>query len=135
MNGGLKGKLIAGFMLVFLAGGMTGAFVASWHAHHFMMGEHDPSVMAARMKDHLKHELDLTPEQVTQISPIVEKMARQLEEVRGETGKRVHDAFDQGHKEMASFLTDQQKQKLAEMQRRHRGGPHMFHGGPPPPRP
>ncbi len=38
MNRALKWKLIAGFVLVFLAGGMTGAFIVASQTHHLFLG-------------------------------------------------------------------------------------------------
>ncbi len=38
MNRALKWKLIAGFVLVFLAGGMTGAFIVASQTHHLFFG-------------------------------------------------------------------------------------------------
>lgn len=134
MNRALKWKLIAGFILVFLAGGMTGAFFAAWHAHHFFMEAHQPGMVANRMKQRLRAELDLTPEQVNKISPIVEKMASDLEQIRKETGQRVHQTFVDAHREMAASLTEEQRQKLQQMQERHHSW-HGRHGGHGPPQP
>ena len=134
MNRSLQWKLIAGFILVFIAGAMSGFFFASMQARR-MFGEfHQPTLVAARMKERLRTELNLTPEQVAAISPILEKSATQLEQIRMETGRRVHQTFMDSHREMAMHLTGEQRNKLQEMQTRrhsfHRlpGGPH----GPPP---
>jgi hypothetical protein len=127
MNSALKWKLIAGFILVFIAGGMTGAFFAAWHAHHFFLEGHKPGMVATQMKERLRAELDLTPEQVSKISPIVEQMASDLEQIRSETGRRVHETFQQAHREMAASLTEEQKRKLEKMEMRHRPW-HGFHG-------
>ena len=35
MNASLKGKLVVGFLLVFVAGAMTGSFVGASHAASF----------------------------------------------------------------------------------------------------
>jgi Spy/CpxP family protein refolding chaperone len=130
----LQWKLIAGFVLVFVAGGMTGAFFGAWHAHHFFLEGHEPGMVATRMKERLRAELNLTPEQVNKISPIVEKMASDLEQIRRETGRRVHETFQQAHNEMAASLTDEQKRKLKQMERRHRSWPGFHgHGSPKPP--
>lgn len=139
MNGSLKWKLVAGFLLVFIAGAMTGFFLASMHARR-MFGEfHQPNLVAARMNARLRSELNLTPEQAAAIAPIVQKMAGQLEQIRTETGRRVHQTFMDSHREMATHLTEEQRKKMQEMQTRHRAF-HMHHGahgpeeeGPPPP--
>src|SRR3954465_13910321 len=134
MNGSLKGKLIAGFVLVFLAGAMTGAFFSAIHARHIFVEFHHPEMVASRMKERLRSELKLTREQEAKISPIVEKMAAQLDQIRKETGQRVHQTFMDAHRDISSNMTDEQRKKLQDMEKRHRSfrvmhGPH----GPPPP--
>ncbi|PYK52411.1 MAG: hypothetical protein DME51_00380, partial [Verrucomicrobia bacterium] len=69
MNQALKWKLIAGFILVFVAGGISGAFLGGLYARHLFFGFHHPEQIGARMKERLRTELNLTPEQVAKISP------------------------------------------------------------------
>jgi hypothetical protein len=133
MNGSLKWKLMAGFILVFGAGAMTGVLFASMHARRMFVEFHQPSLVAARMNERLRTELNLTPEQVAAISPLVEKMAAQLEQIRMETGRRVHQTFMDSHKEMAAHLTEEQRRKMLEMQQRHHSMP-WLHGGHGPPK-
>ncbi len=134
MNEALKWKLIAGFLLVFFAGGITGAFFgASYLRHSFFDGPHR-GMMSERMRERLRIELKLTPEQVAKITPISDKAAAQLEKIRRETGHRVHETFVQAHREMSAALTDEQRAKLQRIEMRH----HHFraqheHWGPPPP--
>jgi Skp family chaperone for outer membrane proteins len=141
MNKALRWKLIAGFVLVFMAGAMTGVFFTAMHARRIFVEAHQPNVVSARMKDRLKAELNLTPEQEAKISPIVEKMAAQLEQIRTDTGRRVHETFVNAHREMNANLTDEQRKRLQQMEEHHRPGHLPFgphgpqHGphGPPPP--
>jgi Spy/CpxP family protein refolding chaperone len=137
MNRALKWKLIAGFVLVFVAGGIAGAALGGLYARHLFFEFHHPRLVGARMKERLRAELSLTPEQVAKISPIVDKTATQLQEVRRDTGRRVHEIIMEAHQEMATNLTDEQRQKLQQIEERHRrwrhrGGPH---GSPPEPSP
>jgi Spy/CpxP family protein refolding chaperone len=113
---------------------MTGVFFAAMHAHNVFSEFHQPGLVAARTKERLKTELNLTPEQEAKIAPIVDKMATQLEEIRMETGRRVHQTFMDAHRDMAASLTDEQRAKLQKMEERHRSF-HLMHGGhgPPPP--
>jgi hypothetical protein len=120
MNRALQWKLIAGFVLVFIAGGMTGAFFGAMHARHLFFEFHHPGLMGARMRDRLRTELRLTPEQVAKISPIIDKTAAQLAEIRRETGRRVHEVMIGAHREMAANLTEDQRLKLQEIEARHR---------------
>jgi len=125
MNSALKWKLIAGFLLVFLAGGATGIFVTVAVGHHFMFGHH---VFAAQaMKNRLQWQLRLTDEQMAKISPIIEKTGTQLEEIRGDTGRRVREAIAQAHRDIAPILTPEQKERLQQMEQRQRRWMHRRH--------
>ena len=120
MNRALKWKLIAGFLLVFLAGGMTGAFLGSSHERHFFFKFHHRGDISERMRERLRRELDLTPEQVAKISPIVDRAAAQLQQMRRDTGQRVREILHETHRQIAPTLTDEQRQKLQRMKERHR---------------
>ena len=120
MNSALKWKLIAGFVLVFLAGGATGVFVSAATAHHFFFGPHRHGFAAQAMKNRLQRQLKLTDEQLAKISPIIEKTGAQLEQIRGDTGRRVRDTIAESHREIAPLLTPEQQQRLKQMEERHR---------------
>jgi uncharacterized GH25 family protein len=128
VNRSLQWKLIAGFILVFVAGAMTGVFFASAHAHHIFIEFHQPDLVSTRTKERLKTELNLTPEQEAKIAPMVDKMAAQLEQIRMETGRRVHQTFMDAHREMAASLTEEQRGKLKQMEEQ-RHSFHLRHGG------
>lgn len=131
MNRALQWKLIAGFILVFVAGGITGAFLGGLHARHLFFEFHRPEQIGARMKERLRVELNLTPEQVAKISPIIDKTAAQLRDIRRETGRRVHETIAEAHRQMAANLTDEQRQKLQQIEERHRRWRHRgFHEPP-----
>jgi len=120
MNSALKWKLIAGFVLVFLAGGATGIFVSAATAHRFFFGPHRHGQVAQAMKNRLQWQLRLTDEQMAKISPIIEKTGAQLEEIRGDTGRRVRETIAQAHREIAPNLTPEQQQRLKQMEERRR---------------
>ena len=125
MNRALKWKLIVGFVLVFVAGGMTGAFLGASHARHLFFAQPHRGMISRRMRDHYRAKLNLTPEQVAKISPIIDKAAAQLEEIRGTTGRRVHETIAEAHREMAADLTEEQRAKLQEIEARHRRWHHQ----------
>jgi Spy/CpxP family protein refolding chaperone len=131
MNRALQWKLVAGFLLVFVAGGITGAFVGGAYARYHFFEVHHPERIGARMKERLRAELNLTPEQLAKISPIIDKTTVQLRDIRRETGQRVHEVLAGAHRQMAATLTDEQRQKLQQIEQRHRRWRHHpFHEGP-----
>src|SRR5205814_8163914 len=119
MNGALKWKLVAGFVLVFVAGGIAGPALARFYARHLFFDVHQPRRVGDRMKERLRAELSLTPEQVAKVSPIVDKTAAQLQEIRRDTGRRVHAIMTEAHKEIAVNLTDEQREKPQQIQELH----------------
>jgi len=78
------------------------------------------------MKERLRAELNLTPEQVAKISPIIDKTGAQLEEIRGDTGRRVRETIAEEHREIRPILTPEQQQRLQQMEERRRRW--MHHG-------
>ncbi|PYK11735.1 MAG: hypothetical protein DME65_06480 [Verrucomicrobia bacterium] len=131
MNGALKWKLVAGFVLVFLAGGIAGAALGGLYARHLFFDVHHSRRVGERMKERFRAELSLTPQQETKISPVIDRTAAQLQEIRRDTGRRVHEIVAEAHKEIAVNLTDEQRQKLQQMADRHRPwrhgrGPRQF---------
>jgi Spy/CpxP family protein refolding chaperone len=132
MNRTLQWKLVAGFLLVFLAGGVTGAFFGMAHARrHFFQAPHR-AFLKDRMGERLRVQLKLTPEQVEKISPIVDKTSAELETIRTETAQRVHETMAQAHRDMATNLTDEQRKKLQEMESHHGMRRMLFDRRPPP---
>ena len=131
MNRALQWKLIAGFILVFIAGGISGAFLGGLYAQQHFLEFHRPELIGTRMKERLRAELNLTPEQVAKISPIIDKTADQLREIRRDTARRVHESMAEAHGQIAVNLTDEQRQKLQQIEERHRRWHHhRFHEAP-----
>src|SRR4029077_8400435 len=131
MNRALRWKLIAGFLLVFVAGVISGAFLGGMYAQHHFFAFHRPELIGGRMKERLRTELNLTPEQVAKISPIIDNAATQLRDIRRETARRVHETIAEAHRQMAVNLTDEQRQKLQQIEERHRRwGHHRLHEVP-----
>jgi Spy/CpxP family protein refolding chaperone len=131
MNRALQWKLIAGFLLVFVAGGITGAFVGGSYARRHFFELHRPERIGARMKDSLRAELNLTPDQVAKISPVIDNVNSQLKVIRRDTGQRVHQIMAEAHRQMSANLTDEQRQKLQQIEERHRRvRHHHFHESP-----
>jgi Spy/CpxP family protein refolding chaperone len=125
-----KWWLVLVLVFVFFAGAAAGLFAGAWHARHIFFGRHGGH-FHDRMREHLKRELSLTPEQDTKVGPILDGISNRLDEIRKETDKRVAETMTQAHDEIVPFLTPEQREKLEKMRQRHRRMLRM-HGGPPP---
>ncbi len=126
MTASLKAKLIAGFILAFLAGGAAGGYFAfqkapRWRADY----GHHPHLLTERLRDRVIGRLDLSPEQRAQIEPILKRASKQLQEIRVETGGRVREVMAETNRALEPELTDAQRARLREIQEseRERKGP------------
>ena len=120
MNASLKGKLVVGFLLVFVAGAMTGSFVGASHARHLFLGQPRQRILAERMRNQLRSQLNLTSEQMDRASAIFDKTAGQLEAIRTDTARRVQETIAEVHRQLASDLTPEQRERLKEIDRRQK---------------
>ena len=118
MSPSLKGKLIAGFIFAFLAGSATGTFFAIHQARNwrgnFGRASH---TIAERMRDRVKSQLDLTPEQMGKVDPILDRAVSELQKIRADTGARVREVMDETNQALRPLLTDAQRTKLEKMER------------------
>jgi Spy/CpxP family protein refolding chaperone len=136
VNSDLKWKLGLAFLLVFVAGGMTGAFFGVHHLHgHVILGPPHSGDVPDMMREHLRRTLGLTSEQEKKIAPIVDATSAKLETIRVETAERVRTVMEESKKEVAPMLTPEQQRKLDDLEAEHRKM--MMHHGflPPPPPP
>ncbi|MEP6956159.1 MAG: hypothetical protein ABI883_04985, partial [Chthoniobacterales bacterium] len=128
MTRALKWWLALGLLVVFLAGSATGLVAGAWHARQAFAGRHG-GMMADQMRAQMQRELALTPEQTREIQPILDTMAKRLQEIRRESGRRVFETMTETHREMVPHLTVAQQERLEAMKQRHlRRGHRRGHG-------
>lgn len=122
MNRRLKWMLAAAFLLVFAAGAMSGSFVGTqYFKKHkkktLIKGHHGPA--EGRMQEHLRQELELTPEQMEKVGPIISDATSKLQAIRAETAMRVRQTMEEAGREMSPHLTPDQQTKMAELREHH----------------
>jgi Spy/CpxP family protein refolding chaperone len=121
MNQALKWKLAFAFLLVFIAGVTTGCLFGALHLkkRHFIGPPHSGDV-AGRMREHFRKALDLTAEQETKITPIIDATSTKLEAIRIETAERVRAVMEESKRELAPQLSPEQQKKLEKLETHHR---------------
>ena len=120
---------VIGVLVVFAAGMATGMFVGARKAQDVLVFKHRKH-MGERMRQHLIRELELTPEQIEKVSPIIDDTSRRLQEIRSESGRRVTETMRESHAAIGPHLTPEQRERLDTMKLRHRRS--MRHRAPPP---
>lgn len=121
MNSSLKGKLALAFLLVFVAGAATGAFLGLHHlTHHVILGPPHSGDVPDKMREHFRRALDLTAEQENKIVPIIDATSAKLETIRVETAERVRTVMEESKRQVAPLLTPEQQKKLEKLDSEHR---------------
>jgi Spy/CpxP family protein refolding chaperone len=115
-------QLILTFVSVFIAGALSGGLTATRFFHPF--GPHPkPSDMTARMMRSLKSEVNLTPDQVEKIQPIVARTMEQMVGFHHELSGRIHVLIDASDQEIESYLDPKQKAQFESMRAKRRRPP------------
>ena len=130
MTRALMWRLAVGVLVVFAAGVATGMFVGARKAHDVLVFKHHR--MGEHMRERLTRRLQLTPEQVEKLSPIIDDTSKRLHEIRRESGKRVADTMQQAHAAMVPHLTPEQREIAEQIKMHHKRKRHR-RGAPPPP--
>lgn len=132
MNKSLKWKLAFAFLLVFIAGVMTGGYLGVHHLRRHFLGPPHSGDVAGKMREHFRRALDLTSEQENKIAPIIDATSAKLEAIRIETAARVRTVMEESKKEVAPHLSPEQQKKLEKLEAAHRKI--MIHHKFPPPK-
>lgn len=122
-----KSKAVAYVVSIFLVGGITGGVVAvgvNRHAQSAPPHSHD---IAMHMRDRLTSSLDLTPGQLQQVNPILEKSSEEIQKIHAETMERVGSVMAGSYDQISALLTPEQKVKLEQMQNERANSEHRGH--------
>lgn len=133
------------FLTLTLSGMLTLGFAAAAEAQdtpppsdQSQQGRGPGSMDPDTRLQHMTQQLDLTPDQQSQIKPLLVKRRQKLAALRSDQSTSPQDRRakarairEETHSKIEAILTDQQKQKFAAMQQNMRrgGGPNQ---GPPP---
>jgi hypothetical protein len=111
-------KIVLYAALIFISGLLSGLVLGPVFRHTFLGPS--PSRISHHMLWRLKSGLHLTPDQMAQIKPFIEKTATDLDAIRSEAAKRVSSRMDEVNSQIAGFLTPQQKAELKKMESERR---------------
>jgi hypothetical protein len=138
MNGITKGKAVVYLVAIFVAGLLAGGFTGFGFGRRAFVRPPSPRMMSAHLLNHLKSELRLTDDQTARIAPLVEQTSAAIGAIHESSGKNVLALIENCDQQIGSFLNEEQKLKLADMQKqRQESFDKSFKGGhgrrPPPP--
>lgn len=113
-------KLILLLLAIFAAGGVTGAFVTMRVGRKLIADRTMPEQWAPLHMRKLADRLNLQPEQVEQLRPIVRRNLEELGRLRNRCLADSRVVFERMEREVAEKLTPEQRVKFEELNRQMR---------------
>jgi hypothetical protein len=107
-------KAIAGIIVIFALGAMTGALGMDMMIKHRieMFHEKGPPHIGPMFMQRIGDRLDLTADQRLEVGKILDNLEIQLREIRQGFDPKIKIAFDDAFKKIGDQLTEPQQQKL-----------------------
>jgi Spy/CpxP family protein refolding chaperone len=134
-------KTIGYAAAIFVAGGISGGALGVYEAKSKLFSPPGEREMALHMRNRLRARLNLSPDQVAKIDPIIDNAASELRSIRAESWQRLNKVFEDSYAQVSAILTPEQRTRLDEMQKERRammqahlqeGHHHPGPGGPQP---
>ncbi|MEA2338418.1 MAG: motif family protein [Thermoanaerobaculia bacterium] len=120
MSSNTRTAAVVVVIVAFAAGILVG--VAGDHLYLIRSGRlfprHTSRFAADRMAEHLRRELQLTPQQKTQVQQIIEKHRAKIDAMMSNVRPQVRAELDATNKEIETILTPEQKTKFADLRMR-----------------
>jgi Spy/CpxP family protein refolding chaperone len=118
---------------VFLAGALAGGFGGYKLGRRPTFRPPNPQSMADHWIGNLRRDLSLSDDQVVKVRPVIEAATAEADTIHAATWERTHGVISNTNRRIEPFLTLEQRQKLAEKERRR--SDRFRQKGPPAPGP
>jgi Spy/CpxP family protein refolding chaperone len=112
-----KWKLGLYVLVIFLAGSGSGALITWQICQRVVIAPRTPEQIGTRLRGRFKSRLDLSPDQVQKIDPMIDQAMRQVKVIRRETASRVFANVSHLHEQVELVLTPEQKVKFEVLER------------------
>ena len=119
-------KLVLLLLGIYIAGGVTGAFVMVRVAREKWSRRPMPEQWAPMQLKRLAERLDLSPEQTEQLQPIVKRNMDELRKLRNSAMAETKAVFERMEREIAERLTPEQRAKYEQMNKEMRENARRF---------
>lgn len=128
-----RSKIVFCLAAIFLVGAVTGATTALGFAKAKVEKDLRMQNLETSIMNWAKSRLDLTPEQVERIEPLVELACNEYRAEFSQTIQRVIEIIRASNQRVAKELTPAQAEKLFAAERKHEANLRRLMENPPPP--
>ena len=111
-----KGKAIFYLVAIFIAGAACGTILGYATGRQQAVSPARQKEMSERTLRRLETRLNLTPDQIAEVKPIVEQNSAAMQSIHRESWQRVSETFRRMNAQIAGYLTEEQRRKLEAME-------------------
>lgn len=130
-----NGKIVSCLAAIFLLGVATGGIVVAGTAKKKIEQRYETTLLEASIIESVRARLELTPEQLTEIKPLVDLACQEYRAEQSGSVERVLAIIHNSNQRVAKKLSPEQVVKLEEWERGHEAGLRTkFNLGPTPKR-
>ena len=113
-------KIIVLLVGIFLAGGVTGAFVMLRVGHDLVARRPRPEQWAPQQLKRLIDRLDLKPDQVELLRPIIHRNMEEISRLRSYSIQETRTIYERMEREISAQLTPEQRTKFEQLNKEMR---------------
>ena len=113
-------KTIGYAVAIFVAGGISGGALGVYEPKSHLFDPQREQEVALKWRTRLQNKLDLTPDQMARINPIIDNGVAQLRSIRSDTMERLNKVFEDSYTKISAILTPDQRAKLDQMDKERR---------------
>lgn len=117
-----RAKMVAGVLLVFLAGAILGGLGTRIHMEHRIRGlvrEGPPARMVPRFIGRLIHELDLPPDRRAEVEAVARELQKELIALRGKYRPELDAILNEHLDRIRERLTPEERERMDDFRERH----------------
>ena len=115
-----KWKAIGYAAAIFVAGGISGGALGVYETKSHLFAPPREQEMERQVLNRLVARLDLTPDQVRTIGPIIKGAVMEIRSIRMDSAMRVNRVFEGAYVQVSAILTPDQRPKFERMKRERR---------------
>ena len=113
-----KNKIIVYLAAIFLVGGVTGAVLGWTGAKERWSHPPDGKMICDHVRHRLRSDLNLRPDQMQQIDPILERRAKEMDAIHSRTIKEIEEIIRSSNENIVKVLDPEQRTKFEDLEKK-----------------
>lgn len=111
--------VLLSLVAIFLLGGLSGGILVAGSAKKRVERRYEPKSIEASFDELLRKKLDLSPEKIAELKPLVDEACREYREEQTRCVEHILETMRSANSRIAAKLTPEQVEKLERLEKYH----------------